>query len=89
MKLIFFHTPKPKQFHYSARYYDEEKDRIEQRKKALGLESDGDSGDLRSRISSGWNKFKKTDRRTQKKANISVLVYIFVVILLIYLIFFR
>lgn len=39
MRFTFFRTPKPKEFNYSPRYYDEERERLEQRKAELGLDS--------------------------------------------------
>jgi len=89
MKLVFFNTPKPRQFNYPARYYDEEKDRREQRKKELGLTGSETAGDFRTRLNTGWQRFRANDRARQKKANLSVLIYIFIVIVLIYIIFFR
>jgi hypothetical protein len=89
MKLIFFNTPKARQFTYPARYYDEEKDRREQRKKELGMAGSEASVDFRSRLDSGWQRFRSAERGRQKKANMSVLIYVFIVIILIYIIFFR
>jgi len=89
MKLVFFHTPRPRQFHYSARYFDEEKDRLEQRRKELGLSSDETTGDIRVRMDAAWKKFSKGEKRAQKKSDMGMLVYILLVILLIYFIFFR
>jgi hypothetical protein len=87
MKIVFFRTPKPKQFSYPPRYYDAEKERWEQRKKELGLSSDGQT-DFGSRITSNWNRFRKGDRKRKRKAEMSVLVYLLIVAVLIYFIFF-
>jgi len=89
MKLVFFNTPKARQFNYPARYYDEEKDRREQRKRELGLAGSITTGDFRSKLDAGWQRFRAGERGRQKKANMSVLIYIFIVIILIYIIFFR
>lgn len=89
MKLVFFNTPKPRQFNYPARYYDEEKDKREQRKRELGLSDTETTADFRTRLNTGWQRFRASERGRQKKANMSVLIYIFIVIILIYIIFFR
>ncbi len=89
MKLVFFNTPKARQFSYPARYYDEEKEKREQRKKELGLAGTETKSDFRSELDKGWQRFKAGERGRQKKANMSVLIYIAIVIILVYIIFFR
>jgi hypothetical protein len=89
MKLVFFNTPKPRQFSYPARYYDEDKEKREKRNKELNRSDAESLKDFRSELDAGWQKFRAGERGRKKKANLSVLVYIFVVILLLYLIFFR
>ena len=89
MKLVFFNTPKARQFTYPARYYDEEKEKREQRKKELGLAGTETKNDFRAELDKGWQRFKAGERGRQKKANMSVLIYIFIVIILVYIIFFR
>jgi len=87
MKIVFFRTPKPKRFSYPPRYYDEEKERWEQRKKELGLAGAG-KADFSSRISSNWKRFRKSDHTRKKKAEMTVIIYLFIVAALIYLVFF-
>ena len=86
MKITFFRTPRPKQFHYPPRYYDEDKDRWEQRKRELGLSEE--KADFRSQVTANWRRFKHHDDRRKKKAEISVLIYLLIVAMLIYFIFF-
>ncbi|MEZ5082046.1 MAG: hypothetical protein R2750_01115 [Bacteroidales bacterium] len=86
MKIVFFRTPKPKQFKYPPRYYDEEKERREQRKKELGLSNE--KIDFQSRVTANWSRFRKTDRNRKKKAELSVLIYLFIAAVLIYFVFF-
>lgn len=86
MKITFFRTPKPKQFNYPPRYYDAEKERREQRRKELGLT--GEKPDFKSQISANWGRYKRHDKQRKQKAEISVIVYLLIVALLIYLIFF-
>lgn len=86
MKVVFFKTPRPKQFSYPPRYYNEENERWEQRKKELGLSEE--KTDFKSRIESNWGRFDKKDRQRKRKAEKSVLIYLFIVAILIYLVFF-
>lgn len=86
MKITFFRTPKPRQFKYPPRYYDEEKERWEQRKRELGLSSE--KADFRSQVSTNWRRMKKHDQQRKKTAGISVVVYLAIVAMLIYFIFF-
>jgi len=88
MKIVFFRTPKPKQFKYPPRYYDEDKERWDRRRKELGLIQNGESSDFKSQIGSNWKRLRKKDNKRQKKANMSVLVYLLIVAILVYFIFF-
>jgi hypothetical protein len=88
MKLVFFRIPKPKQFSYPPRYYDEEKERQELRKRELGLAGDGTKIDFRTQVGATWRRLRKIDSKRQKKAQMSVVVYLLIVAMLIYLIFF-
>lgn len=87
MKVTFFKTPRPKKFGYPTRYYDEEKERLEQRKKELGISKDG-KADFRSHINSNWKRLKKSDNKRKRRAEMSVLIYLFIVGILVYFIFF-
>jgi type VI protein secretion system component VasF len=86
MKITFFRIPKPKQFQYPPRYYDEEKERREQRRRELGLS--GEKPDFRSQISTNWRRINRHDRKRRQTAGISVFVYLLIVAMLIYFIFF-
>jgi len=88
MKIVFFRIPKPRQFNYPPRYYDEVKERMEQRRRELGLTGDGSKPDFRSKVGTSWKRLRKSDTRRQKKASISVIVYLLIVALLLYFIFF-
>ncbi|MFK5857123.1 MAG: hypothetical protein QM503_13415 [Bacteroidota bacterium] len=39
MRIVSIKTPKPKQFNYKPRYYDEQKDELEKRKAIRGIQS--------------------------------------------------
>ncbi|HPE54848.1 MAG TPA: hypothetical protein P5514_10290 [Bacteroidales bacterium] len=88
MKIVFFRTPKPKQFSYPPRYYDEEKEHRAMRRKELGLDDRGDT-DFKTMLNHNWNRMRNSDRSRKKKAEMSVLVYFFIVAILVYIIFFR
>ncbi|MBN2174770.1 MAG: hypothetical protein JW731_11610 [Bacteroidales bacterium] len=87
MKIVFFRIPKPKQFNYPPRYYDEEKERRELRKRELGLTGDGNM-DFRSQVGTSWRRLRQSNHSRQKKANMSVLIYLLIAAMLIYFIFF-
>ena len=86
MKITFFRIPKPKQFTYPPRYYDEEKERWEQRRKELGLTDE--KADFKSQVNANWNRFKKSERSRKRKSEFSVLIYLAIVAMLIYFLFF-
>ncbi|MBL7104897.1 MAG: hypothetical protein ISS18_11255 [Bacteroidales bacterium] len=88
MKLVFFRIPKPKQFNYPPRYYDEEKERWDRRRKELGITKDGEKTDFKSQVGYNWRRMRKVNAARQKKANMSVLIYFLIAAALIYFIFF-
>jgi len=88
MKIVFFKIPKPKRFAYPPRYYDEEKERLERRKKELGISSDGEKLDFETNVRENWKRFRKSDKDRQQKANMSVFIYLVIAALLIYFVFF-
>ncbi|HNV49319.1 MAG: hypothetical protein WBH71_01025 [Bacteroidales bacterium] len=84
MRIVFFKRPKPKRFEYKPRYWDEEKERLEERKKHLGEESSERNTLIRD-INLHW---RKIDRRNRNKAkSINLVVYLFIILLLLYFIF--
>lgn len=88
MKLVFFRIPKPRRFNYPPRYYDEEKERLERRKKELGIGgSNGKAGDHRANLSGEWQRLRYRDRTRRKSRQISLLVYILLAAILMYFIF--
>lgn len=89
MKITFFRTPKPKQFKYPTRYYDEEKERWDQRKRELGIAEDGSKTDFKSQVGTNWRRARQKNSNRQKKANASVLIYLLIAAMLIYFIFIK
>ena len=88
MKIVFFKIPKPKRFAYPPRYYNEEKERLERRKKELDRYSNGKNLDFETNVRENWKRFRKSDKDRQKKANMSVLMYLIIAAILIYFVFF-
>lgn len=86
MQIVFFSRPKPRQFEYKPRYYDEEKERREERRKALADAESGVQTNLKRDIDMRW---RRIDRRNRHKSkSINLLVYLVIVAFLIYFLFF-
>lgn len=86
---MFFRTPKPRRFKYPPRYYDEEKERLERRKKELGIGNQSDTGgSQRADLSGEWQRLRRRDSTRRKSTQISVLVYLIIAAILLYFIFF-
>ncbi len=87
MKIVFFHTPKPKKFEYKPLYYDTEKEEREQRRKELGLE--GESSDhksfFRGELQKKWRNGGKVNN---KKSRLRSVIYLGILLMAIYYIFF-
>lgn len=86
MQIVFFRRPKPRQFEYKPRYYDEEKERQEERRRELEKAGSGDTSYIRSQIERRWHRIDRANRSKAKGVN--VLVYLVIVALLVYFIFF-
>ena len=87
MKIVFFNRPKARQFDYKPRYYDEDKERREQRKKELGL--GGDKTDKRSmfkgELQNRWRSDRKADKERTRRRTI---IYVVLISFVVYYIFF-
>lgn len=89
MRFIMFRTPRPKQFHYKPRYYDEEKERLEQRKAEMGYDSKLSRREsLRLQMSKRWHRGEQNTGTSSFRNLIYYLFYIFVIFGGIYVIFF-
>jgi hypothetical protein len=87
MKIVFFKTPKPKRFNYVPRYYDQEKEEMEKRRKELGLIGEGDEREnLRAAMRRRWR--VDSHQRADRTSAIRVIVYLFVLFVTVYLFFF-
>ena len=89
MRFVFFKTPTPKRFKYKPRYYDEEKDRLEQRKAELGLNSELSSKEsLRFQIRKRWNNQDNDSNKGGLRKYFYFAFYTFVALGGVYMIFF-
>jgi len=89
MRIVMFNTPKPKRFSYKPRYYDEEKERLEQRKAELGLDSKFSHNEsIRLQMKKRWGKSDKDIRQNRLSKIIYYGFFAFVLIGGVYAIFF-
>ena len=89
MRFVTFRTPKPKRFKYKPRYYDEDKEALEQRKAALGYEAKVSHREgLRLQMTRKWHKGAETEERSTLSRFISYFFFGTVIIGGVYLIFF-
>jgi len=87
MKIVFFKTPKPKQFNYIPRYYDPEKEELEKRKKELGLLGEGDAHQyLKAQMRRRWR--ADAHQRADRSSAVRVFIYLMILFLTVYLFFF-
>lgn len=87
MNIVFFKRAKPRQFDYKPRYYDPEKEELEQRRRELGLSKDMSHEErLRSEMRRKWGRPERKEDTYNKY--IRTIIYLFVLSLLVYFIFF-
>jgi hypothetical protein len=86
MQIVFFKRPKPKQFDYKPRYYDEEKERKEKRRKEMEQSGTGDTSFMKGEMNRRWRRDDKKNR--DKARGINLLIYIAIIGLLVYFMFF-
>ncbi|MBN2484682.1 MAG: hypothetical protein JXB34_01785 [Bacteroidales bacterium] len=88
MRITFFKTNKPKQFKYIPRYYDEQKEEAEQRKrrisKELGIEN---NGAYQHGISRGTLSRKFSERKTAHRSSVIRLLVIVAILTMLVLFF--
>ena len=89
MRIVSINTPKPKQFNYKPRYYDEDKEALEQKKAALGIKAKVSHREgLRLQMSRRWHKGEDFEEKSILAKAISYFFYGSVIIGGVYLIFF-
>ncbi len=89
MRFVIFRTPKPKRFKYKPRYYDEEEERLEQRKAELGLDSKlSHQESLRFQMKRRWRHSSSEKGSKNLSSYIYYAFYGFVIFGGIYVVFF-
>ena len=89
MRITFFRTPRPKQFNYIPRYYDQQKEEAEERQrrieKELGIEQ---QGGFRTSITRGSMTKRIYERRRANRMSVIRLLIIIAILtmLAIYLV---
>jgi hypothetical protein len=86
MQIVFFRRPKPKQFEYKPRYYDEEEERMKKRREEMERSGHGDTSFMQSEIDRRWRRLDRKNR--SKSRGLTLLVYLIIAALLVYFIFF-
>jgi len=94
MALKFFYTPKNRQFNFKPRYYDEQKEdlenRIEQIRRELGQnDPNNDKKTYSANIKGRMKGTLRRSRDTQQKSNIRLILIIIVLSLVAYYVFFK
>mgnify|MGYP001071293838 CR=1 FL=1 len=82
----FFKSRKAKRFDFKARYYDEDKEEMEERIARIRSELEGSKGSAtyrRADFKSQWNRRKKTST-FEKKSNVRLLIIVAVLCALSY-----
>lgn len=95
----FFHIPKPKAFNITTRYYDAEKEQLDEQikrvKEEMGIaEEKGDDGkpyhpDIKGRFRASMDAKSKTVAQARKSSNTKLIILILIFVLIAYLIFYR
>lgn len=86
----FFHLPKSKRFGYQPRYYDEIKERREEREERIKKEVELEKQGKASRITKeDMTNYIKMTRRTQKKSNIRLVVILALLLMIFYFLFLK
>ncbi len=84
MRIVFFKRPKPKAFNYKPRYYDPEKEELEERQKQL--KQSKEVAEFRRQLDRNWH---RSDKKTRHEAiKRSFIIYLIIILILIYFIFF-
>jgi hypothetical protein len=93
MALKFFHTPKNKQFNFTTRYYDEQKEdlenRINQIKREMGYtDEQANEKPYASNIKGRIRENIRKSRHANQSSNIRLLIIIAILSLVAYFLFF-
>lgn len=82
----FFRLPKPKQFKYKPRFYNAQKDELEQRIKAREFTEDQTEEErLRIKMQNDWDR-QRIRRQSEHKGWTRLLILVALIVLLLYII---
>ena len=88
----FFRIREPKRFAYKPRYYDEQKEDLEQRIKQIEKEMGVENGEAyvpRIRKGQMGNLYRRRRKKLQRQSNIRLLVIFIILIFISWYLFFR
>lgn len=92
MGIFMFHRPEMPKFNYIPRYYNPEKEALEKKKAALGLDSQlTDSEKLRVKMRKSWGRTGEDGRPNKKASSFKMMRYSIIFgisAFLIYIVFF-
>jgi len=84
MRVVFLRRPKPKGFNYKPRYYDPEKEELEERQRQL--KQSKEVAAFRREMDKKWHvEARKTKKEALKR---SLIIYLIIAAILSYFIFF-
>mgnify|MGYP003443076832 FL=1 len=87
MNFSFFHTPKPRQFNYTPRYYDPNQEALEKKKAAMGLDSKlSEREKRRMRIRKGYG-YEADDKDSPKQVGFKGMRYVIFLSLMAFFIY--
>ncbi len=76
MRIISFRTPKPKSFKYKPRYYDQQKEEMEKRKAAMGIDNELTHDEsLRLRMDKRWRAGSADEEKSILRKIVTYLIY--------------
>ena len=86
----FFKIPQPKQFHYEPIYYDERKERLEERIKEIEHEYGINNGDrpVRNLRKGSFSHYYEHKRKTQRYSTTRLIIIIAFLLFMSYYLFF-
>jgi hypothetical protein len=88
----FFRIREPRRFNYQPRYYDEQKEDLEQRIRQIEQEMGVDHGEAyipKIRKGQMGNLYRRRRKKLQRQSNIRLAIIFIFLILISYLLFFR
>jgi len=88
----FFKTREPKRFNYQPRYYDEQKEDLQQRIRQIEQEMGVDNGEAyvpKIRKGQMGNLYRKRRKKLQRQSNIRLFIIFLILILISWFLFFR